>query len=85
MKAGSLIAVILLTTIFGYMTVGAPTQIYAAHPAVGGGHVTGQSTGANGGVGTMGGIGTSGGTCTTPNCNANGVSQNGGPGTSSHI
>jgi hypothetical protein len=40
--------------------------------------------GASCGVGSMGGnagIGTSGGTCTTSNCNANGVSQNGGPGT----
>ena len=56
-------------------------QVYAIRPP---GGVTGV-VGVSGGVGIMGGdagIGTSGGTCTTPNCNTNGVSQNGAQGAS---
>jgi hypothetical protein len=40
--------------------------------------------GGTGGAGQVGGVGQNGGTCTTPNCNANGQSANGLPGTSAN-
>ena len=42
-------------------------------------------TGLSGGMGGDAGTGTNGGACSTANCNANGASQNGGPGTAFQV
>lgn len=82
-KINEIIKVGILSTLITFATgsilaVGgfsAQQHVYAAgHPTGGGGQVTG-------GMGGDAGIGTNGGTCSTANCNANGVSQNGAPGT----
>jgi hypothetical protein len=80
-KAGILSTLIafavLVLTVGGLGTIPTQEQVFVAPPTLG-------VNGISGGIGTMGGdggIATSGNMCTTSNCNATGVSENGAPGT----